>query len=347
MDSVYATIRQNLQQFSPTDIEDIHRKMSEGGSGLDPHLAGGKMYDLRPIVGLPVVNATCAEADLIREMEQRGMINECSLSSHAPTISTEDAIDTEIETLFEIARMQDNGSLIDLKPSFPRIVPTMMDVTDAELRWIHEDDAACLLYEIPIDKGVKKDLGDNQITKCGENIKDLLVSAFSGSLNITVQQEVVVAIKENPTLVDQCPLTPQKLPQLVEYNPTIAIECLLRLINSNDMGSNQTNDHLSALVNMDMSLHSMEVVNRLSTAVELPTEFIHLYISNCISSCENIKDKYMQNRLVRLVCVFVQSLIRNKIINVQDLFVEVQAFCIQFSRIREAAGLFRLLKTLE
>ncbi|KAJ9530714.1 hypothetical protein QJQ45_014885, partial [Haematococcus lacustris] len=175
-------------------------------------------------------------------------------------------------------------------------------------------------------------------------VKELVARALKGPLLPAQQQTVLEELERQPGLLRALALTPAHLPALVAHTPALAYELLVRLVAA---GSCEAQDWLAVLAAMDMSLHSMEVVNRLTGAVQLPTDFVHLYITNCIRSFEAAQDKYIQNRLVRLVCVFLQSLIPNRIINIADLLHEVQAFCINFSRIREAARLFRLLKQIE
>lgn len=68
------------------------------------------------------------------------------------------------------------------------------------------------------------------------------------------------------------------------------------------------------------------------------------FVCRCMASCTAAGDRHAQNRLVRAVCDFIRSLVSARALSLSDLSVEVQAFCVEFSRVREAASLFRELK---
>jgi hypothetical protein len=47
--------------------------------------------------------------------------------------------------------------------------------------------------------------------------------------------------------------------------------------------------YLAVLAKMTMTLHSMEVVSKLTNMVTLPKEFISQYVNNCLEGCRNLK----------------------------------------------------------
>ncbi|GAX20294.1 hypothetical protein FisN_6Hh245 [Fistulifera solaris] len=230
----------------------------------------------------------------------------------------------------------------------------------AELIWITPSNLRLML--LPLD-----DTHDASRESRFQQVLDLMRNkAFLKPLAPNEQRLIMEVLNEDGStkkdppvdserLVRECGLNPQNLHRLVENNPMVAHECLLRILrpSSDSYSEDDKNEYLSSLVSMDMSLHTMEVVNRLATHANsnpgssslLHPEYIHLFIGSCIASCENIPDQHAQNRLVRLVCVFVQSLLRNQIVQVEDIYVVMESFCIEFSRIREAAALFKMLRS--
>ncbi|CAG8694823.1 5870_t:CDS:2 [Dentiscutata erythropus] len=181
-----------------------------------------------------------------------------------------------------------------------------------------------------------------------DEVRSLMNRALQGALSIPEEEQ----LEKNDKLIYTCDFSPEKLPFLIENNSRVAIKVLLQL-----KSSPQIDQYLETLLTIDdpersqqssmepvnRMRSSMEVVNNLLLSFPLTPEFLHSYLSNCVRACEECQNRNIQERQVRLICVFLQSLIRKNIIDVSRFFIEIQAFCLQFSRNREAASLFRFL----
>ena len=129
-----------------------------------------------------------------------------------------------------------------------------------------------------------------------------------------------------------------------------------------------------------VSLQSMEVVNKViaansgadgpAAAPGLPPGFLRAYVLGIIENTRGMSNASLRHRFVRLVCIFLNSIVRHADAppspdrvaaappthvaralssafgaGADEVLEEVVGFCIEHSRIKEAAELFRALKS--
>jgi hypothetical protein len=65
--------------------------------------------------------------------------------------------------------------------------------------------------------------------------KNLLIKSFYIPMSEDDIESIKKCIEEDPRVIYNCGLTPERFPNLVENNPSIAVEFLLRLYTTNQM----------------------------------------------------------------------------------------------------------------
>ena len=136
------------------------------------------------------------------------------------------------ENADEVLGIEQQLGLLRFEPQLLRPPPPLLDSRDEEVIWLtpHADHSFDVLWDYSM---------------CADNIKgaevrELMSKAFRGPLVPGQQQQVLAELESDGKLVYHCGLTPKRLPDLVENNPVIAIEALLKV-----MSSSQITDYFS------------------------------------------------------------------------------------------------------
>lgn len=152
-------------------------------------------------------------------------------------------------------------------------------------------------------------------------LKYYLNKALKVPLQQREMEHIQKAFRNDQEMVLHVGMAPHKLADLIAHNHTVAQELLVCMTHTN-----QIQKYYDALQDIKLSSNSLEVFSKISSAVELPQEFIQIYLNKQMCECRNSQEqKGVQKRLVRIVSVFLTSLIKAKIINFNtDMIMNIQ-----------------------
>jgi len=172
----------------------------------------------------------------------------------------------------------DSRRYCEIDPPLHRPPPPDIPIDPLDYKWILPGPSGAL--------GDGQGLGTSSEAGRGHFSGSALFSkALQGPLLPSQQQELISEIQSQPEFTSQGSADPSSLPLVVENNPSVAVVLLKQVLGVGQL----VEEYFSALVAMEMSFHSMEVVNTLISESEVPREITNLYITNCISNIQTIK----------------------------------------------------------
>jgi hypothetical protein len=151
------------------------------------------------------------------------------------------------------------------------------------------------------------------------------------------QRKIIQELDKNPRLVLRLGLTPDRLALIMKTNSSLASQILQHLVSFRAF-----RDYLEFVSNLQLDLPAVEMIHGL--APHLESSIVYRFISRCITDIEREKDAGSQTRKALLLCKLIQSLLKSNLLT--GINIEIEAFCIQFSRIREVAELYSNLRNV-
>jgi len=170
----------------------------------------------------------------------------------------------------------------------------------------------------------------------------LLDAAQRRKLELNDERHLILQL---PQLVDQIEIDTSILVKLLSHNPTIANSLIDSILNHNY--PDRENLLTNILPRLDLELLSLDCINRLvSTDAENvdkllsqdeKNHLLHLYIANAIREIDEMPQ--VQTRKIRLLCLFLDNLLRKGIIDAEEFFYEFQEIRYRFIWVKEARNL--------
>ncbi|CAD5221587.1 unnamed protein product [Bursaphelenchus okinawaensis] len=171
------------------------------------------------------------------------------------------------------------------------------------------------------------------------------------SLHKTELQKLMTILEEDADIWRETDFDVPQFAKMIELHPELASECLLQ---EHLRESPLLTKHLNVVLTMEISVQTMISVSRFMCQCDkqnlpIPTDFLNAYITYCIDTCQRASQNNPSaaHRIVRMVCVFFQALLRLNNFNIKPRIAEIFNFATLFSSVKETTQLYQAITQLK